>query len=206
MKPACSIDGCQKESRARGLCIGHYTRWSKGRPVDGPLRRYTAKNTPLRKRVEDRTIRGPGCWGWDGLHTKDGYATLGTSEARRIHRLIFTWTHGPIPSGMFVDHICRNRGCVNPAHLRLATPKQNSENVATVASSRSGYRGVHPSGSRWRVAVTHNYKQFHGGLFDSPEEANAAAIALRLNLFTHNALDRLTENAATDYPEGDIND
>lgn len=45
---------------------------------------------------------------------------------RRAHRFAWILAHGPIPAGMYIDHICRVRSCVNPDHLRAVTPQVNS--------------------------------------------------------------------------------
>ncbi|WP_082277070.1 HNH endonuclease [Mycobacterium ostraviense] len=101
---------------------------------------------------------------------------------------------GEIPPGIELDHTCFVRRCVNPKHLRFATPKQNMENLRGARrDNKAGLRGVflHKPG-RWRAQVGHNGKIIHCGLFDSPEEAAAAAQAKRNELFTHNDADRRT--------------
>lgn len=59
-----------------------------------------------------------------------GYSQIGWNESGKVHmrlghRVAWEATHGPIPEGMTIDHLCRNKPCVNVAHLRLLT---NSEN------------------------------------------------------------------------------
>jgi len=94
---------------------------------------------------------------------------------------------------MSVDHKCHTPSCVNPAHLRLATHKQNLEHRAGANSnSASGERGVYWSSqkNKWQVLVTHNGKSVHGGFFDTVLEAAEAAKMKRLELFTHSDMDR----------------
>jgi hypothetical protein len=60
-----------------------------------------------------------------------GYSQIGWHEAgRRVmalgHRVAWEAEHGEIPAGLTVDHICRNRRCVNVAHLRLLTNEENA--------------------------------------------------------------------------------
>jgi hypothetical protein len=95
---------------------------------------------------------------------------------------------------MRVDHICHVPSCIKPDHLRLVTIKQNAENFGGLkVTNNSGYRGVHwhSQTGKWNVQVTHNGRRYAGGLHSDIEEANAAAIALRNLLHTHNDLDRV---------------
>lgn len=110
----------------------------------------------------------------------------------RAHRVAYELAVGPIPDGMEIDHSCRNRRCVNPSHLRIATRKQNQENLAPRKHSRSGVRGVSWDKARqkWIVHVTHNREVYYGGGYVNLEDAEQAAIELRNKLYTHNALDR----------------
>jgi hypothetical protein len=104
------------------------------------------------------------------------------------HRVAYELAYGEIPDGMVVDHRCWNPRCVNPDHLRLATRKQNNENLSQVPkNSTSGIRGVtwHKGGRKWRAHVKHNGKEVHLGFFDSIEDADAVARAKRAELFTH---------------------
>ncbi len=88
---------------------------------------YTIEKLPTYLR--DRVVIDPvtGCWVWArGRSSKGyGYATVG-GKSMAVHRLSWRTVVGPIPDGYWVDHICRNRPCCNPNHLRLVTPKQNA--------------------------------------------------------------------------------
>lgn len=97
---------------------------------------------------------------------------------------------------MQIDHACHVRACVNPAHLRLATNKQNNENLARAQrNSKSGVLGVvwREEKGKYKVSVMHNRKQYNGGYFHDIAKAEAAAITLRNELFTHNDLDRIPQ-------------
>jgi hypothetical protein len=133
------------------------------------------------------------CWIWTAGKFAGGYGCYWDGKSRKAHRVSYEEHFGPIPEGMQIDHTCHNTCCVNPAHLRTVTGKQNCENVRGPQSNgTSGYRGVtwHKRDKRWQAAVTHNWERVHLGYFESAEQANAAAVAKRLELFTHNDTDR----------------
>lgn len=63
-----------------------------------------------------------GCWLWLGRKDKDGYGFFGRSRA---HIISYQQAHGPVPQGQELEHACRRRACVNPAHLLPVTRQQN---------------------------------------------------------------------------------
>lgn len=63
------------------------------------------------------------CWLWEGVLDKDGYGLL---RNLRAHRVAYELERGPIPPGLDLDHLCRSRACVNPAHLEPVTNRVNS--------------------------------------------------------------------------------
>ena len=69
-----------------------------------------------------------GCWHWQGATQPRGYGTMPANGQKGIlaHRFAYETFIGPIPDGHELDHLCRNRSCVNPAHLE---PVTHSENV-----------------------------------------------------------------------------
>lgn len=76
------------------------------------------------------------CWIWTGPVNGCGHGRL-TFRRKHwyIHRLIWTWMHGPIPEGMVLDHDtadegCGNKRCCNPAHLSVVTGEYNSARTA----------------------------------------------------------------------------
>lgn len=83
------------------------------------------------------------CWSWTGNTSTDGY---GRFFGHRIfgttlpHRISWMDTHGPIPSGLELDHLCQNRVCVNPDHLELVT---HQENIRRAWARRTECRNGH---------------------------------------------------------------
>ena len=66
------------------------------------------------------------CWAWRGRINSDGYGRhyLSTGDVA-AHRLAYELCVGPIPKGLTIDHLCRNRGCVNPGHMEPVTNREN---------------------------------------------------------------------------------
>lgn len=129
------------------------------------------------------------CWLWAAACTTDGYG-LFSNGGKMVysHRLAFEWTHGEIPGGMHIDHKCHTHNCVRPEHLRLTTNAQNQQNRRGANSNNAtGVRGVswHKHARKYQARVRLSGKMHHVGYFDTLKEAEAAAIAKRRELFSH---------------------
>jgi hypothetical protein len=67
------------------------------------------------------------CWNWIGARTSGGYGSWGVGGvAKSTHRVSYLTLVGPIPEGLQIDHLCRNRVCCNPAHLEPVTARVNN--------------------------------------------------------------------------------
>ena len=89
--------------------------------------------------------RAPGgCWLWIGSVNENGYGTVGRwrGPQRRAHRAFYELLVGPIPDGLDLDHLCRVRRCVNPAHLEPVTRSENLRR--SVRSMRLVCKKGHP--------------------------------------------------------------
>lgn len=76
-----------------------------------------------------RVTKTPGCWQWGGSVTGYGYGQYChriSGLTMRAHKLAWELEHGPVPDGLVLDHLCRNRLCVRPDHLE---PVPNRVNV-----------------------------------------------------------------------------
>jgi len=149
----------------------------------------------LLARFWNKVQKSDGCWNWQGHKSKYGYG-LFKDENRRLtgaHRFSYRTSIEPIPDGKIVDHVCRNRACVNPSHLRLVSHAENVQNQAGHRDSKSGHRGVswHASSGKWRAVATAFGKTHYAGYFMEVEEAAEAARLLRMKIQTHNTIDRM---------------
>ena len=102
----------------------------------------TSKPLALRLRESCAVDAKTGCWMWFKMLDRDGYPRMKTGSHRDrtrkhsgAHRISYETFIGPIPEGLVIDHICRNRACINPRHLRVVSPRRNSieNSVATPA-------------------------------------------------------------------------
>jgi hypothetical protein len=84
-------------------------------------------------------VADTGCWEWRGYRGPHGYGQVRIGSAHlRAHRATYEAVYGPIPLNLQIDHLCRNIGCVNPAHLEAVSAKENTmrSNAITAENAR----------------------------------------------------------------------
>ncbi len=80
----------------------------------------------LKEEFFKRVIIKDGCWEWTNRLLKSGYGNMKFNGKTLLAHRVSLIVHGfEIPERMCVDHICKNRGCINPNHLRIVTTRQN---------------------------------------------------------------------------------
>lgn len=134
---SCKISGCQRDVFAAGYCGSHYKRnWRHGDPAG--VRPFLDET--LADRLQRQYVVAPsGCWEWVGTMDRLGYGKVyWQGSGYRAHRMAYRVASGTDAAEL--DHLCRNKRCVNPAHLEPVTHSENlRRHYATVTSCPHGH-------------------------------------------------------------------
>jgi hypothetical protein len=144
----CAVEKCETfigAHGARGWCPKHYKRWK----ATGDPEKVTVSpigSTPAeRLRFYGWNVSPEGCWLFNGLIASDGYGVINQGRSPyRAHRAAYESWVGSIPKGYFVRHSCDTPRCINPLHLSVGTPAQNSQDAVDRKRMANGERhGCH---------------------------------------------------------------
>lgn len=116
----------------------------------------------LVERFWERIERTDSCWLWRGSITGSGYGSFRLGgRAQAAHRIAYELMIGPIPEGLTLDHLCRVRNCVNPAHLEPVTSTENI--LRGEGPTALNARKTHcPQGHEYTPENTRTYKDRPG--------------------------------------------
>ena len=118
----CAADECIREKEKRGLCNMHYKRWRKW---GDPTVKHTNKSAL--DRFWPKVLKTESCWIWTKSINESGYGKFNSPAgySNLAHRFAYQALTGSIPDDLPLDHLCRNRRCVNPEHLEPVALAEN---------------------------------------------------------------------------------
>lgn len=186
--PAVSTDGlctfaeCEKPRATNGLCAGHYAQRMRGEPLT-PIRTAPGQSEARYWSNVDKTGE---CWVWKGRVINSGYGACSVNGKKWLaHRYSYTMARGAIADGHVIDHICRNKICVKPSHLRQVSQLENVRSQGLRTNNTSGVRGVtwDKARQRWVASVNIGGKKRFVGRFTTIEDAAQAVAAARATLY-----------------------
>lgn len=91
---------------------------------------------------EESRYNGSQCWEWLGATNSKGYGCVTNGKGKSVlsHRTAYQIIVGEIPEGMTIDHLCRNKTCLNTDHLEPVTTQENTRrHYATVTHCKKGH-------------------------------------------------------------------
>ncbi len=119
----CSIPDCAARRRARGWCNKHYSRWLTH---GDPLVTLRPEMEQLEaERFWPKVEKTGACWLWTGALAGGSGQFWAGGKLVQAHRWAYEQANGPIPEGLTLDHLCRNRACVEVTHLEPVTNRVN---------------------------------------------------------------------------------
>lgn len=104
--------------------------WIKGRPMRFVAPHHSRWKSPVAFVEKDFGYETP-CWVWQRRLSTQGYGrTYADGREKQAHQVTWERVYGPVPEGLELDHLCRVRSCVNPAHLEAVPHPVNVQRGA----------------------------------------------------------------------------
>lgn len=109
---------------------------------------------PAEERFWEKVAKTDGCWEWTGAKHRHGYGAFEHVGTVYAHRVAWVLQNGPVPTGLELDHLCKNKPCVRPDHLE---PVTHTENVRRAGNwwraqthCRNGHEYIEETTLWWR--------------------------------------------------------
>jgi hypothetical protein len=144
----------------------------------------TKQTTNFLKKIEFPPEASLACWEWTGAKTTTNYGHFRLNgRTTKSYRVSYATFVGKIPDGLTIDHLCRNRVCVNPMHLEAVSHQENMRRIPGITSQ---YPGVHwcKKREKWASSKKCNGKKYNLGYYDIELEAYEAFLAFDINTWT----------------------
>lgn len=166
------------------------------------------KKPALERFLSRVSVQENGCWLWIGSLNNDGYGMFSFEDHswRGAHRWSYEYFVGPVPPGLDLDHLCRNRACVHPEHLEPVTHRENSHRGARGVlkeNKTSQYLGVYwvKKRNKWSAQIQLGGEIHYLGYFDDEVLAHQVYTQAYDAYKTDGTLPkRLTIKKASRYP------
>lgn len=117
-------------------------------PEKSALERFTLLTNKISDIFGENDVYPTECWQWIGGKHQNGYGVFYVKNKQILaHRWSYEHFKEPIPENLVIDHLCRNRACVNPEHMEIVTTRENA------------IRGIGPSAiNAKRTKCTHGHE------------------------------------------------
>lgn len=116
----------------------------------------------LPSNIRAKAVTGTDCWLWTGAVNSKGYPTVGNRKGSSmlVHRSIYEQVVGPIPDGLTIDHLCRVKLCINPAHLEPVTRAENNRRARSLDGLTHCSKGHELTAETlYEITTRHGYKR-----------------------------------------------